>query len=144
MPFPAGKYGGKDMLEKILDISISNEFATGPDVAVVQICDGLAARIIKLAEAVKQLGVYKVSLFDYTPDYFVRDYESEDENAYKEPEDPNSCRVECVTLNVTDSDFFWSGILKHTDTRFETASVPLAELMSGSSTDQAGCGKEGS
>ena len=132
------------MPEMILDVSIYNEYATGPEVAVVQIDDELAARIVKLAEAVRQLGVYKLSMFDYTPDYFVRDHESEDENAYKEPEDPCECRVECVTLNVTDSDFFWSGILKHSDIRFETDSVPLTDLMrAGFSITPADCGKEG-
>ena len=132
------------MLEMVLDVSIYNEYATGPEVAIVQISDVLAARILKLAEAVKQLGVYKVSLFDYTPDYFVRDYESEVENAYKEPDDPCDCRVECVTLNVTDSDFYWSGILKHRDIRFETDSVPLTDLMrAGFSINPADCGKEG-
>ena len=132
------------MLEKILDVSIYNEYATGPEVAVIQIGNELATRILRLAEAVKQLGVYKVSLFDYTPEYFVRDHESEDENAYKEPDDPCECRVECVTLNVTDSDFFWSGILKHTDIRFETDSVPLTDLIrAGFSINPANCGKEG-
>jgi len=132
------------MPEMILDVSIYNEYATGPEVAVVQIDDELAARIVKLAEAVRQLGVYKLSMFDYTPDYFVRDHESEDENAYEEPEDPYDCRVECVTLNVTDSDFFWSGILKHTDIRFETDSVPLTDLIrAGFSINPADCGKEG-
>jgi len=132
------------MLEMVLDVSIYNEYATGPEVAVVQIGDELAARIFKLAEAVRQLGVYKVSLFDYTPDYFVRDHESDDEGAYKEPEDPYECHVECVTLNVTDSDFFWSGILKHTDIRFETDSIPLTDLIrAGFSITPADCGKEG-
>lgn len=132
------------MLEMVLDVSIYNEYATGPEVAVVQIGDELAARIFKLAEAVKELGVYKVSLFDYTPDYYVRDHESEEEDAYKEPDDPYECRVECVTLNVTDSDFFWSGILKHTNIRFETDSVPLKDLtQAGFSNKPADCRKEG-
>lgn len=132
------------MLEKILSVSINNEFMTGPEIAVVQIDDELTARIIKLAEAVKQLGVYRASFFDYTPDYFICDYESEKENAYKVPDDPSDCRVECVILNVTESDFYWSGILKHTDVRFETESVPLVDLtQAGFNIDKTECGKRG-
>jgi hypothetical protein len=36
--------------------------------------------------------------------------------------------MECNTLNVTDDDFFWSGLYKHTDIRWETDTVPLAVL----------------
>ena len=119
------------MNQKILEVYIGSEFDHGPEVAVVEITSTLDARIRQLAAAAKVLGVYKISEFDASPAFFLRNYDAEGDDgsiAYRTPEDEdeeNACRAECVTLNVTNDDYYWSGYVKHTNVRWETDTVPL-------------------
>lgn len=119
------------MSQKILEVHINSEFDHGPEVAVVEITPVLDARIRQLTTAAKGLGVYKITEFNWSPDFFLRDYAAEDDGgpiAFREPEDEDesyACRVECVTLNVTPDDYYWSGYVKHTNIRWETESIPL-------------------
>lgn len=125
------------MNRKILEVYIDSEFDHGPEVAVVEITEKLTARIRQLAMAAKALGAYKIAEFDCSPDFFHRDYEAEEEDgpiAYREPadeEEEKALRVECVTLNVTPEDYFWSGLVKHTSIRWETEPVPLSDQDKG-------------
>ena len=122
------------MVKKILEVNIGSEFDYGPEVAVVEITPTLEARIYQLAVAVKVLGVYKIAEFDSAPDFFLRDYDCEEEDgsiAYRNPNDEdekNICRVECVTLNVTSYDYYWSGLVKHTNIRWETEPISLSSV----------------
>ncbi len=124
------------MTKKILEVHIGSEFDHGPEVAVVEITSTIDARIRQLAAAAKVLGAYKVSEFNGSPDFFLRDYDVEEDDgpiAYRTPEDEdegNACRVECVTLNVTADDYYWSGYIKHTNIRWETDTVPLGLVES--------------
>ena len=119
------------MSQKILEVHIGSEFDHGPEIAVVEITPVLDARIHQLATAAESLGVYKITEFDCSPDFFLRDDAVEENKgpiAFREPEDEDegyACRVECVTLNVTSHDYFWSGYVKHTSIRWETDSIPL-------------------
>lgn len=119
-------------MKKILEIHINNEFVEGPEVAVIEIDDKLQSRIQQLASAAKILDVYSVREFNGYPELFMRDHDNEEETIIpRPPEDGDeemTCRVECVTLNVTSSDFYWSGYVKHTDIRFETETVSLNDL----------------
>ncbi len=130
------------MIQKILEVHIGSEFDHGPEVAVVEITSTLEARIRQLAAAAKVLGVYKVSEFNGSLDFFLRDYDAEEEDgpiAYRTPEDEdeeNACRVECVTLNVTANDYYWSGYVKHTNVRWETETVPLGPVESSDLTNR--------
>lgn len=117
-----------------LSITTSGEFTEGPEVAVVEIDDHLKSRILQLASAVKILNVYSVREFNGYPTFLMRAHDQETENGpivLREPEggfEEMACRTECVTLNVTDSGFYWNGYVKHTDIRFETQTVPLSDL----------------
>jgi len=119
-------------VKKILKIHISNEFAEGPEAAIIDIDNKLQSRIQQLASAAKILDVYSVREFNGYPEFFMRDHDNEGETIIpRPPKDGNeemACRVECVTLNVTSSDFYWSGYVKHTDIRFETETVNLNDL----------------
>ena len=44
--------------------------------------------------------------------------------------------MECNTLNVTDTGFYWSGLYKHTDVRWSTDTVPLTALDETGDFDQ--------
>ena len=116
--------------EKRLIIPINDNsefFSENADYAIIELDATLIERIKTLAAAVRDLNVYKVAEFNYYCDFMTADWDAEPDNgkvALKEFEE----RMECNTLNVTDSDFFWSGFYKHTDIGWETGTVALAVL----------------
>lgn len=126
-------------MKKKIEVHVSGDYQ-GPEIAEVEITDALVARIRQLAEAARSLKVFKISEFDFTPDFFLRDYEAEadgdgdgdgDEMICRTPEsedEDESCRVECCTLNVSDTSFFWSGLVKNSDIRWETDLISLSDL----------------
>ena len=119
----------------IITVSDSSDFMEVADYAVVELSADLIARIRKLSEAVRSLDVYKISEFNYHCDFMVADYDADPENgkiALKEFEG----RMECNTLNVTDTGFYWSGLYKHTDVRWSTDTVPLTALDEAGDFDQ--------
>jgi len=119
----------------IIAVSDSSDYLEVADYAVVELSTDLIARIRKLSEAVRCLDVYKVSEFNYHCDFMVADYDADPENgkvALKE----FVGRMECNTLNVTDTGFYWSGLYKHTDVRWSTDTVPLTALDEAGDFDQ--------
>ena len=101
----------------VREVFCHDEYAdTRPDKAHITVSPELAKRILTLAQAVKKLNVYKVVEFDYTPKW--------KEQGVKDPD----WHVDCVTLNVTNDDFFWDGYIKHTNIAIESANITLAEL----------------
>lgn len=119
----------------IITVSDSSDFMEVADYTVVELSADLIARIRKLSEAVRSLDVYRISEFNYHCDFMVADYDADPENgkvALKEFEG----RMECNTLNVTDTGFYWSGLYKHTDVRWSTDTVPLTALDEAGDFDQ--------
>ena len=111
----------------IIPISDNSDFFEAADYVVVELNVERVNRIRKLSAVVKDLGVYRISEFNYDCEFMVDDYEADLEHgkvAMKEFEG----RTECNTLNVTDNNFFWSGYYKHTSVRWESASVSLTVL----------------
>ena len=105
----------------------SEFFSDNADYAVIDLDAALIERIKKLAVVVRQMKAYRISEFNSASDFRTADWDAEPDNgkvALKEFEG----RMECSTLNVTDSDFFWSGYYKHTDVRWETDTVLLTSL----------------
>lgn len=116
------------MKKLIIPVHDSSEFfSENADYAVIELDAALIERIRKLAVVVKQMKAYKISEFNCTCDFMTAAWDAEPDNgkvALKEFEG----RMECSTLNVTDSDFFWSGYYKHTDVRWETDTVLIKSL----------------
>ena len=116
------------MKKLIIPVHDSSEFfSENADYAVIKLDAALIERIRKLAVVVKQMKAYKISEFNCTCDFMTADWDAEPDNgkvALKEFEG----RMECSTLNVTYSDFFWSGYYKHTDVRWETDTVLIKSL----------------
>lgn len=111
----------------ILEVSMIDEYADGPEVAVVEIDNDLKERILKLSSVVKASSVYSMTDFDDSPEFFKRDF------TVVAPLTPlpltsGLFRVDAIMLNVTDSCFYWSGCLKYCGTPFETESVGLSLL----------------
>jgi hypothetical protein len=111
----------------IIAVSDSSDFLEVADYAIVELTADVIARIRKLSEAVRSLDVYKISEFNYHCDFMVTDYDADPENG-KVTLKEFAGRMECNTLNVTDCNFYWSGLYKHTDVRWSTDTVPLTAL----------------
>ena len=102
-----------------------NDVAQG---ATVELFEAELREIRKLSEVCKQNDIYKVSRFENPLEFFDIDWETDERIEF-------DGRVECVTLNVTTTDFFWSGYYKHTNVRWETATVPITEALLGEDLD---------
>jgi len=109
-----------------MDLSSSSEFFDGPAIgATTDLSTTDIATIHVLSEVCKQHDLYKVVRFDNGAlEFFDIDWETDERVEFEG-------RVECVTLNVTATDVFWSGYYKHTDVRWETTSVSLQNLAKG-------------
>jgi hypothetical protein len=135
-------------MKKKIEVHVSGDYQ-GPEIAEVEITDALVARIRQLAEAARSLKVFKISEFDFTPAFFLRDYEAEadgegDEMICRTPEtedEDESCQVECCTLNVSDTSFFWSGLVKNSDIHWGTDLISLSELDEEFPLQWEGCGE---
>lgn len=112
----------------IIPVHDSSEFFTdNADYAVIDLDATTIERIKKLSVVVKQMKAYRISEFNYVCNFMTADWDAEPDNGKVRLKEFVG-RMECNTLNVTDSDFFWSGLYKHTDIRWETDTVPLAVL----------------
>lgn len=118
----------------ILSVSDSSDFFEAADYAVIELSADMMARIRKLSEAVRTLGVYRVSEFDYFCVFMNADYDQWESG--KVPLKEYQGRTECNLLNVTDSGFYWSGLYRHTDIRWSTDTVYLSDLDSGDDYDE--------
>ncbi|SNB45487.1 hypothetical protein [Geobacter sp. DSM 9736] len=110
----------------ILPVFDNNDFFEGADYAIVELSAGMIERIRKLAEAVRNLDVYRISEFNYACDFRNADYEQWECGKVPLKEYPKP--AECNLLNVTDTGFYWSGLYKNTEVRWSTDTVLLTTL----------------
>jgi hypothetical protein len=85
-----------------------------PALVAFSIDEAAAAEIIRLAEMVKANGLYKIEKFDYRAQYLKYDPEQDPQEAELAGEE-NEFRTEADVLNITDTEFWFSGYIKHTD-----------------------------
>jgi hypothetical protein len=85
-----------------------------PTVVAFSIDQAGAAEIIRLAGIVKANGLYKIEKFDYRAQYLKYDSERDPEEAKLAGEE-NEFRTEADVLNVSDTEFWFSSYIKHTD-----------------------------
>lgn len=83
------------------------------DYAVIHVQDPLRERILQLHAALMAAKASLITDFDCTPETHFIGAEH---------------RTECVRLCVADESFFWRGLIKHTDTYWETESIMLSDL----------------
>lgn len=120
----------------------SEFFSDNADYAIIDLDAATIERIKKLALVVRQMKAYKISEFNHTCDFRTADWDAEPDNGKVAMKDFEG-RMECSTLNVTDSDFFWSGYYKHTDVRWETDTVLIKSLDEPDILDEReACGEE--
>src|SRR6202051_471815 len=85
-----------------------------PSVVEFSIDEATAAQIIRLAAIVKCNGLYKVEKFDYRARYLKHDPEQDPQDAELAGEE-NEFRTEADVLNVSDTEFWFSAYIRHTD-----------------------------
>jgi hypothetical protein len=85
-----------------------------PSVVEFSIDEAAAAEIIRLAGIVTVNGLYKIEKFDYRARYLKYDPEQDPEDAELAGEE-NEFRTEADVLNVSDTEFWFSAYIKHTD-----------------------------
>lgn len=106
------------MKTRTLKLDISS-LTDGPATARVTLDVDTAKRIRKLAAACRKLGVIYISEWNYEPVWGSKTDTDHDGEPW---------RVECCLLVVSDTDFHWTGILKHSDVVLETETIPLKKL----------------
>jgi len=93
-----------------------------PEGAIVTLSDELVERIRHLSRVVKLLNVYSISIWDGSPKYF-RYGEDTSEKVMCE-----DLRIEYTLLSITDSNFVWRSVLKHSPVEFETDLIDVSAL----------------
>jgi len=121
----------------ILPVSVSDDNFNGFDHAVVDLTQSDIQLIRDMCTVVNtcklKLGneIYKLVCFDNDITVMATDYDTDyldnGRTPLKTPDDEDS-RIDCVCLNVTHDDFFWSFSLKHSEFRCETKSTPITAL----------------
>lgn len=103
-----------------------------PTHAVITLNGKAAAHIRKMREAVNDCGAYGMESFNSSLDFKVALPEWEDPEDGSVP--PLSLladwegRGECVVLVVTKKEFYWKGVIRHTDAHMETEPIDTKEL----------------
>jgi hypothetical protein len=85
-----------------------------PSVVEFSIDEAAAAEIIRLAGIVTANGLYKIEKFDYRARYLKYDPEQDPQDAELAGEE-SEFRTEADMLNVSDTEFWFSAYIKHTD-----------------------------
>ena len=85
-----------------------------PSVVAFSIDEAGAAEIIRLAGFVKANGLYKIEKFDYRAQY-LKHHPDEDPVEAKLAGEENEFRTEADVLNVSDTEFWFTSYIKHTD-----------------------------
>ncbi len=95
-----------------------------PVCALVNIDETAMSRIRLFAAFVKNNKLYRVEEFNYSPEWYNVDV---DENAaLSDLPDEDVASVDCVCLNVSADDFWWTAMLKNSNIEVETEKVPVA------------------
>ncbi|WP_377806717.1 hypothetical protein [Azospirillum sp. A29] len=115
------------------ECSASSEYSTIPAVVVFSIDEAKAREIIRLAGLVKEHDLLRVKKFDYDAVWLNTEPAPSDEDAEDCDEEPSEIddddvSTECDCLNVSEDSFWFSCILKHTDTEVCGAHQSVREL----------------
>ncbi|WP_295002366.1 hypothetical protein [uncultured Dechloromonas sp.] len=114
-------------MEKFYRTPIWHPFDAGdlPDCVTFCIDDESALEILRLSALVKTHGLYKVEKFDFRAHYT--------RTAEANPGEANGGQAsqfvtEADRLNVSDTEFWFSAYLKHTDVVLNSEAQPIADL----------------
>lgn len=121
----------------ILPVSVSDDNFNGFDHAVIDLNSAEIQRIRDMRDVINtcknSLGseFYKLVMFHNGLEVMETDYDTDYLDNGRTPlrtPDAEDARIDCVCLNVTDDDFFWSFYPKHTNIHCETESISIDVL----------------
>lgn len=95
-----------------------------PDYCMVSVDAAFTAKLKRLLEGCRALGVDSLSLYDYSPQYLEHDWES-NETALV----PWHGGVDGARLVITPHYFFWEGYLKHKNALWSTDRSDAEEFL---------------
>lgn len=111
-------------MEYKLDVHNSEWCDDGAEFCIVEITAKGVQEIVKLAKIAQEHDLNNVSKFDYSPEFYVTDYEAEEER----PKEFDG-RTECDQLIVGRDAVYWEGYYKHTGLLWSTDSVSIIRLQ---------------
>jgi hypothetical protein len=101
-----------------------NEHWDVPEWAVLTITPERARSLLRLCETVRELGVYKIADFDYSPGFYAWGEDDSGEETVGEPVRTEIDQVSCYADGVR-----WSAAVRHTDMTFSTEEIPVSRLL---------------
>lgn len=140
-------------MDLLVGVHIQGDYNPGITAAKISLDESRIKDILKMARRARRPGEV-LSAYDSTPDLGTSDLDLEDQQVrdiarLTEEESQqavfgaavNEGRSELVMLYIDGTDFWWEGVFKHTDVRWETRMIPLsllpqpAKIQSGSLPD---------
>jgi hypothetical protein len=109
------------------EVRSDHEFVDLPAVVECAIDAATAAEFVQLAGLVKSHGLYKVEKLDWRASYLKFDPDL-DPQAYAAAGEDNELRTEADVLNVSDTSFWYSACLKHSDIEVRSEHQSLKDL----------------
>jgi hypothetical protein len=95
-----------------------------PEWAVLTITPQRARSLLRLCEVVRELGVYKIADFDYSPGFYAWGEDDSGEETVGESVRAEIDQVSCYADGVR-----WSAAEQHTDMTFSTEEIPVSKLL---------------
>lgn len=102
-----------------------NEWADGPDTAVIEITPELKERILRLRDVILDNDIFMGKVMDHSVEVFATDFGPNGEEILIKDD---SCRIDSPCLVVMESGFHWDAYIKHTTSLIETESIPFDKL----------------
>lgn len=113
----------------ITEVYSGEESWGGPTILKADLTPELRARIKFLSEKVKELNVYRIEEFDFSPDWYKGDMVSKEGIVCYDPEKlGDEVTMTGCLVHVLKDQFYWSGISRedgelYTSERFEIANL---------------------
>ena len=109
------------------EVRCGNDYNDIPTIVEFSIDEATAADIIRVAGIVSANVLYKIEKFDYRAKYLKYDPEQDPEDAKLVGEE-NEFRTEADVLNVSDTEFWFSAYIRHTDIEVVSEQQRIDEL----------------
>jgi|WetSurMetagenome_2_1015567.scaffolds.fasta_scaffold19810_7 hypothetical protein len=109
-----------DTITLTLPVRVLDDYISEPTHLKVTIDEKLRQWIVKMSKVVKKHDLSYVAQLNYEPTYF----NSNGDEPMVEYEEG----TECESIIVRDDEFFWEGLIKNSDTRYESTAVPIKQL----------------
>lgn len=112
----------KNVIPIELSVSIFNDYVDDLNIARVTLTEELIAWIKKMEKIVQDNDIAYIADYECSPEYFQSDNDVPPEIS------PYEGSTECDMIVIRKGSFYWKGVIKHTDVRFETESFSIEDI----------------